>query len=595
MDNQQKLRSYQVLIEMVKRATSTMESDSILQFILDGIISVFPSVNVGVLFLYEEDKDMLKMVATHNIDFDDEYPYLKPGESVSGKCFLKRDCIALNSTETFVNYMDRFSTYMKSFPDANIEYPYSAMTCCLMVDGKAVGVVIVYNYIDQDYVFTDDDLELLSAAADHAAITISKSQLIKQKDYYLKQLEDSNRALESTVEIQSNFTDIILNKSSFSNILEYLKKVIEGEVALYDVFFQEMYYTGKDHDLPLKQLIQDNDLMRIIERQHHSISYYRKDGQLIIIDPVFLQKNLIGFLIIMMKDRVFNKKDEAVLNHAALVVALEWSKNDAKTKSFSDFSNKFLDVALKSPMDVNVVNYAKKLGLTDDGYFCVTVVKNDFKNEDRKYQEEVIKNLYLKSIINIVKSTGPRGIVFYRNDDIYIIFHSPRRNNYIGRDMERVEDEILALDDGIRIIRGGIYPSLENIKKSFADTEQCLKMITDYHMRVKKIDYDAIGIWQLLLKLDKNDLEEYAFNVLKGLLAEKKEKSREFLVTLETYAGTNRSIKETAKELNLHHNTIYFRIKKIEEILCMDFNNKKDWMNILLACAIFSKCNEFFQ
>ena len=30
------------------------------------------------------------MVATHNIDFDDAYPYLKPGEGVSGKCFAEK-------------------------------------------------------------------------------------------------------------------------------------------------------------------------------------------------------------------------------------------------------------------------------------------------------------------------------------------------------------------------------------------------------------------------------------------------------------------------------------------------------------------------
>ena len=103
------------------------------------------------------------------------------------------------------------------------------MSCSLMVENRAVGVVIVYNYNDEDYVFTDDDLELLNAVADHAAITISKSQLIKQKGLLFKTIEKKvMKPLESTVEIQSNFTDIILNNNSFSNILEYLKSIIKG-------------------------------------------------------------------------------------------------------------------------------------------------------------------------------------------------------------------------------------------------------------------------------------------------------------------------------------------------------------------------------
>lgn len=620
MDTQQKLQSYQLLIEMVKKTTSTMESDSILQFILDGIISVLTCVDVGVLFLYEKDKDMLKMVATHNINFDDEYPYLKSGESISGKCFLKRDCIALNSTETFVNYMDCLATHMKSFPDANLEYPYSAMTCCLMVDDQAVGVVIVYNFTDKDYAFTDDDLGLFSAAADHAAITISKSQLIKQKDYYLKQLEESNRVLESTVEIQSHFTDIILNSSGFSNILEYLKTVIKGEVALYDVFFHEIYSTDKNNDIPWQQLIDDNHLIKIIEKQHHDNIYYRKDGQLVVINPIIVQKNLIGFLIIILDElnelnvskglnelngREFSKKDEAVLNHAALVIVLEWSKHDAITKSFSDFSNKFLDLVLGTTIDINAYNYAKKLGLNNEGDFCVTVIKNDFKNnskgdaqgdaknEDSKYQVEAIQNLYIKNIINIVKNTTLRGIVFSRDEDIYIIFSGTRGNHKMRQYIDRIEDQILDLDPKIKITRGGIYNSLENIKRSFCEAEQCAKMITDYDISLRKIDYDGIGIWQLLVKLDKKDLEEYATKVLKNLLTEKTEKNREFLLTLVTYVINNQNIKETAQKLNMHYNSIYFRIKKIEEILNLDFDNKEDWLNINLACSIFSKCDNF--
>ena len=593
MDNQQKLKSYQLLIEMVKKTTSTMESDSILQFILDGIIEVLPCVDVGVLFLYEKDKDLLKMVATHNIDFDDDYPYLKPGEGVSGKCFARKDCLALNSTEAFVNYIDCPSSYMRSFPESNKDYPYSAMSCSLMVENRAVGVVIVYNYNDEKYIFTDDDLELLSAAADHAAITISKSQLIKQKDYYLKQLEESNEALESTVEIQSNFTDIILNNNSFSNILEYLKNIIKGDVVLYDVFFQEIYRTGADQDIPIQRLITDNNLFKVSENQHYESIYYRHNDKLYIINPVIVQKNLIGFLIIFLKDRTINKKEEAVLNHASLVIALEWLKNDARTKSFSDFSNKFLDSVLKTPIDINAINYAHQLGLKNESDFCVAVIKNDF-GDDKKYQDEIIKNLYIKNIINIVKSTSVRGIVFPRDDGVYIIFYSKQGNRQMIHDVERIEKKILDLNQNTRLIRGGLYNSLENIKKSYTDSQKCLKLITDYNVPMRRITYDSIGIWQLLLKLDKKDLQEYAYNILKNLLKEKTEKNKEFLLTLESYSNNNQNIKDTAKELNLHHNTIYFRIKKIEEILGIDFNSKNDWLNIQLACAIISKCNNIY-
>jgi len=559
MENHQKLKSYQLLIEMVKKTTSTMESDSILQFILNGIIKVLPCVDVGVLFLYEKDKELLKMVATHNITFDDERPYLKPGEGVSGKCFAQKDCLALNSTEAFVNYMDCPSSYMRSFPDSNKEYPHSAMSCTLMVENEAVGVVIVYNYVDENYFFTEDDLELLNAAADHAAITISKSQLIKQKDYYLNQLEESHRALESTVDIQSTFTDIILNNNSFSKVLEYLKSVINGEVFLYDVFFQEIYRTNQNIEINLQQLIDDNNLKINQETQHYQSAYYRINDKLYIISPIIVQKNLIGFLIILMEDKIINKKEEAILNHASLVIALEWLKNDARTKSFSDFSNKFLDSVIKNPVDSNLLIYANKLGVNKDSNFCDSII---------------------------------HGIVFPREDDIYIIYYSEKPINKMKKEILRNVNKLLTFKN-LRLVIGGTYNSLENIVKSYEDCQNSMKLMIEYNTSLKYIDYDSLGIWQLLLKLEKKDLEEYACKLLQNILEEKTEKNNELIMTLQAYSNYNQNIKETAKVLNLHHNTIYFRIKRIEKILGLDFSRKDDWIKIQLACSIIGKCYNY--
>jgi len=576
---------------MVKKTTSTMESDSILQFILNGIIKVLPCVNVGVLFLYEQDKNLLKMVATHNIHFDDDSPYLKPGEGVSGKCFAQKACLALNSTKDFIDYIDSPSSYMRSFPESNREYPYSAMSCTLMVENEAVGVVIIYNYVDENYIFTDDDLELLNAASDHAAITISKSRLINQKEYYLKQLEKSNKALESTVEIQSEFTDIILNNNGFSKILEYLKNIIKGEVFLYDVFLQEIYRTNQNLEINLPKLIDDNNLLNIYKFQHNESFDYRINGKLYLIRPIIVQKDLIGFLIIRMEDKTINKKEEAVLNHASLSIALEWLKNDARTKSFSDYSNKFFDLVLTNPFDNKLMNYANKLGVNKDSNFCVVIIKKDL-NEDIKFQEEIIKSIYIKNIISVVKNSSINGIVFPREDDTYIIFYSTKEIDQMNNEIFRIENKILSLKN-TRMVRGSTYNDLENIIKSYDNCQSCLKFMVEYKSFIEHIDYNSLGLWKLLLKLDKNDLENYAYDLLKNILKEKAEKSRELISTLKVYSKNNQNIKETAKELNLHHNTIYFRIKKIEKILGMDFSSMKDWVEIQLACEIVGKCNNY--
>jgi DNA-binding PucR family transcriptional regulator len=43
----------------------------------------------------------------------------------------------------------------------------------------------------------------------------------------------------------------------------------------------------------------------------------------------------------------------------------------------------------------------------------------------------------------------------------------------------------------------------------------------------------------------------------------------------------------TALELHIHANTLYNRIKKIEEILDLNFNQYEDYLNVQLAVYLY--------
>jgi DNA-binding PucR family transcriptional regulator len=43
----------------------------------------------------------------------------------------------------------------------------------------------------------------------------------------------------------------------------------------------------------------------------------------------------------------------------------------------------------------------------------------------------------------------------------------------------------------------------------------------------------------------------------------------------------------TARELHIHANTLYHRIKKIEDILDMDFSDYEDYLKVQLAVYLY--------
>lgn len=50
--------------------------------------------------------------------------------------------------------------------------------------------------------------------------------------------------------------------------------------------------------------------------------------------------------------------------------------------------------------------------------------------------------------------------------------------------------------------------------------------------------------------------------------------------------AANRSVQATAERLHIHTNTLYLRLRKIEEILGVDLNDSEGWMKVYLACHL---------
>jgi DNA-binding PucR family transcriptional regulator len=59
-----------------------------------------------------------------------------------------------------------------------------------------------------------------------------------------------------------------------------------------------------------------------------------------------------------------------------------------------------------------------------------------------------------------------------------------------------------------------------------------------------------------------------------------------FKTTLRVYIEENRLVEVTAARLHIHTNTLYVRLRKIEEILGLRLNNSEDWIKVYLACHL---------
>ena len=577
MNNQENQQSYQLLIDMIKKYNDSIENEFNLQFILENIISVLPNTDTGLLYILDDDSDYLKRVVEYNSNIKPDQTYLQLSDNLADKCCEKKEAVILKGTKVISYCGNRL---LKDLPKNLL--PYATMIVPVMENNRPIGVMIFYNFNDKNHLFSKFDLVFLKNASSHLAVTISKMKL-KEKEMEEKALETD---WQNLLDIQSNFNKILLNGGAFPSILNYLKQAINGETILFDLFGENLYSTINYDWLKLSEFISDKKITDITEKkQYQNLTLLHNELGQVIITPVLAKQELMGFLITVLGERPFGSVDKTIITYACSVIALEWIKNDNLVKSRSTFFNKFFNSLLNPVNDISY-SYARRLNINTSCDFCLLIVTGDIVDLDVN-----IISFYIEKIDEILGKSTLKGNAFSKDNNIYILLQFDLDYSQVHKDIDALEDKILSLNNKLILTRGGVYHSIENIKKTYADARQCLKMFNDYKITGRKIAFDSIGIWQLLSKLEKNNLYEFANSILKNLLNDNSEKSKEFLLTLQTYVANNKNIKDSANELGVHLNTIYFRIKKTEEILGVDFDDEKDWLSIQLACSILKRSN----
>jgi DNA-binding PucR family transcriptional regulator len=99
------------------------------------------------------------------------------------------------------------------------------------------------------------------------------------------------------------------------------------------------------------------------------------------------------------------------------------------------------------------------------------------------------------------------------------------------------------------------------------------------------VNYQDIGINHLFIHQLMDDLNSFVSEVFNPLQSDK-DGALDLEQTLLAYMENDRQATQTAKLLHIHVNTLYQRLKRIEEKLQISFSNPEDILKIQLACYL---------
>lgn len=175
--------SYEKQIEALSKISRTITSNLYLEDILRLIVMVTAEVmnsKICSLMLVDEKNQELIIRATQSVsEAYNKKPNIKIGEGVSGKAAKENKPIAVLDVRTNPQYINR--------DIAKKEKLCSLLSVPLSVKGKVIGVLNIYT--SSPHRFTKNEVNILTAVANQAAVAIENAQLMVKSKIIEEELE----------------------------------------------------------------------------------------------------------------------------------------------------------------------------------------------------------------------------------------------------------------------------------------------------------------------------------------------------------------------------------------------------------------------
>ena len=168
------LQNLSLLYSIGKAMNYISDLKNLLQYILGQAIEI-TAAEKGSIMLYDMEKDRLAirvLAGMEDTDYQEkvnnneiECRSFKPGEGIAGRVFITAKPLVVNNIREDDGFIASESSFVRS------------IVCIpMIVYNDVIGVINVTNKRDGKD-FTDEDVEMLKAVADQAAVAVNKAQL----------------------------------------------------------------------------------------------------------------------------------------------------------------------------------------------------------------------------------------------------------------------------------------------------------------------------------------------------------------------------------------------------------------------------------
>ncbi len=390
------------------------------------------------------------------------------------------------------------------------------------------------------------------------------------------------RELQSKTE---NLLDILQNTQDLEATLTRMETVVGNPILLYTTDF-EFIHSRKTQSLLNDEL--KTALLMVMKQnsdrptEEHE---FETNGLKVYYLSILLTKQSRFAIFLLEEDQMIRSSDKQAIGRIARILAVEL-RNASETKKIQNqYRDQFIrDLLLKNSgntLDLCMLGLAYGLTLNPDDQFVVAIVNLQSELGDLERD-----NFNIKIIQQMVSSFTRTSLNHTVADDrLVLIFRGHALSiPVIKQELQLFQTRIAPLLKGVKVFfclsEEGNIASLPRLYQEATKVSQIYSILKpNINILTKK---NSEPYYLLLGLKDNPDAQEYRRKFIEPLRTFDQEFSGNLVETLKIYLS-NMSIKDTAESMQLHYNTISYRLRKIKSILGLNLKDAVEVFMLQLA------------
>lgn len=409
-------------------------------------------------------------------------------------------------------------------------------------------------------------------------------------------LNQSAQLTERAIEIQRQLTRLAAENRDLNSLLQVIARATAKPVVVHDdagVLMEQVYPSvGKRHSMgrSLVQTLPYGAFQKWLEREAPSTQGAIMPSPIGYTTVLKVEKRVAGYLSLVEKGEDLDDFDRLVLAYGADVCAIELAKNRAIASAVEQARGDWVQMWLSgTPTDDDLLmTRAQQGGFDVESLFVVVIFRAVASGG---------QSLPLESLMALVRDDMARrqiaGAVGQYVDVIVALYplENAQQTARLRAQVEEVRLQLASRTPSGLVTAGMSRPceGLGGLRDAYREAKDAVSIAYELGDKEKTTFYGDLKLFQLLLALKDRSLphlRRFHQEILGALLEHDTRRQSDLIHTLEGFFGANGNLAKAAQDLDVHRNTLVYRLEKIAELTDLDLDDADNRLILHLALKI---------